>query len=163
MQIRPDYFSGAILNVPWFANHENSQLGYFKRMLLKTMSTLFRNRQISLPNKTPEYDEFLTYLINKDPYYTGPIQFHMVEYGLTLQDQMNAQLDRIPNVPIYIVVAENEWVVSNNRILEISNMLKHPKNKTVTYKNAVHALFYQDGFYQQVMGDLLDWLLEISQ
>jgi len=59
MELRPDYFSGAMLNVPWFANSEEIKIGFVKRLALKAMSALFRARILNLPSKGEEFDEFL--------------------------------------------------------------------------------------------------------
>ncbi|CDW87220.1 UNKNOWN [Stylonychia lemnae] len=162
MQMRPDYFCGAMLNMPWFDMPENKQFGFFKRFGLKIASKLFKNRTIPMPSNGQEYDEFLAHMV-KDPRFTGFIQYHMAEFALTMQDEMNANLEHIPNVPFFIAMAETDLNVSNTRIREIAAMLKNPKNKTITYENAVHALFYQDGFYQKVMKDACDWLIDVNE
>ena len=68
LQLRPDYFCGAMLNIPWFANHETFQLGFIKRLALKGMGSLFRNRLVPFPSRGEEYDEFLNYKMENEPF-----------------------------------------------------------------------------------------------
>ncbi|CDW89524.1 UNKNOWN [Stylonychia lemnae] len=154
LQIRPSFFNGAILHAPQLANHESNHIG--KRCCC------YRNKYLPAKSTNQEYDEFANFVKANRNLMIMQIQYNMANYVLNLQDLYSKEIDKIPNIPIFLSIAGKDLVVSNGHINEVSKQLKHPQNMFVTYEDQLHSSFYFDGFYQQLMKDIHDWLVDIN-
>ncbi|CDW89639.1 UNKNOWN [Stylonychia lemnae] len=163
VQLRPQYFDGIIHIVPYYRNHDSIEVSGFKRFLLKSICFFNGYGVIARKSRTPEFDEFQSYLIEQDIDSVVLIRYKQVEYGLKIQDDFQREILKFTHIPLFVAKAEGDWVVSNEEIDRVYELNTNPSKQLVNYRGAIHAMMQQDGYYQQIVKDSLEWLQRINE
>ncbi|CDW73017.1 UNKNOWN [Stylonychia lemnae] len=139
IQLRPNYFSGVILCVPWFQNHESVKIQGLKRLLLRVIGNLFWEKEIPTKSRTHEFDEYQEYIRKNDQKIVVNLKYSTVNECMNLQDTVATEIEKLNDTAVFMAVAENDWSVSNEKIDEVFSNNNHSLKKKVLYKDAIHA------------------------
>eukprot|EP00347_Sterkiella_histriomuscorum_P018183 403346476 len=161
IQLKPEYFEGAMLTVPWFATPEGEELGFFKRLALRFISCCSRDKVVPRTPRTPEFEEFFHHRSANDPFQVSFIKYHTVNSALDLQDLVRNDIDKI-RIPIFMGLAGQDWLVSNKVSEEYFERFPNQHKKKVFHQDSLHQLYNQDGQYQIMQKESLDWLISIN-
>ncbi|CDW77545.1 UNKNOWN [Stylonychia lemnae] len=161
IQMRPDFFDGVIFTIPWFANHDLWHINPIKRWYIDFISCCSRDSVFTRMKRSEEYEEYFTYIKEHDPLYVGVFRHNTLSKCLMMQDKLKQEWSKI-KIPVFMALAGNDVVVSNKLNEELYQQIYHKMNKCTTYEGKPHMLFHQEGDYNQLIVDSIEWLKSLD-
>ena len=90
--------------MPWYESHENIQVGAFKRLAIRGLARVFRNKTVPRMVRTEEFEEYFQYRMTNDKLLFPLITYHTVNTMLDIQVEVRNDLDKI-KIPVLLALS----------------------------------------------------------